>query len=312
MKILKIYFSYLRNEAHYQFLLLVKKLFESYPSVANLVNALLLQFYTLLLLESKLVDAVRASEYTKQLEEADKRLDRTVVGLGIAIDAALRHPDPDIVKAAERLRIRMKAFRGEIERKAYEEESGAVKILVADLQGAYAPQVSKIGVGAYVIEISAAQNAFEQIFLLRSAERVERPQENLKDVRKEIDAVYRQIIERIDAYTVLNGTSVTGGFVKKLNNEIAYFNEHNYHRRTPKNISLATVASIPDYLWDGHPVTPLPIVTDEKGNELVFARDYDLTYHNNDCPGNAFVTLLGKGAWKGKKTVSFNIIENNS
>jgi hypothetical protein len=309
MKILTIHFSYLRNEAHYQFLLLVKKLFEAYPSVASLVNALLLQFYTLLVLESKLVDAVRASEYTKQLKETDKRLDRAVAGLGVAIEAGLRHPNPDIVKAAERIKLRMKAFHGEIVRKAYEEESAAVKILVVDLQGAYAPQVSTLGLNVWVIEIAAAQAAFEQIFLLRSAEHVERPQGRLKDIRKEIDALYRQIMERIDAYTILNGTSVTGVFISKLNNEIAYFNEHNGHRRVRKAINLATVASIPDQLWDGQPVTPLPVVTDEEGNELVFARDYDLTYRNNNCPGNAFVTLHGKGAWKNKKTVSFTITE---
>jgi hypothetical protein len=309
MKILTIHFNYLRNEAHYQFLLLVKKLFETYPSVANLVTALLQQLYTLLTLEGQLVDAVRASEYTKQLEEADRRLDRAVAGLSIAIEAALHYPSPDIVKAAKRLTLRMKSFRGGIERKAYEEESAAVKVLVADLQSAYAPQVSTTGLGILVTEIAAAQAAFEQIFLLRSAEHVARPQGNLKNIRKEMNALYRQIMERIDAYTVLNGTSVTGDFVGRLNDEIAYFNEHNYHHHHPKDISLATVATIPDQPWDGQPVTPLPVVTDADGNLLVFARDYDLTYHKNDRPGNADLTLHGKSAWKGKKTVSFNIIE---
>jgi hypothetical protein len=58
MKILTIRFSYLRNEAHYQFLLLLKKLFETFPSVASIVNALLQQFYPLLTREGALVDAV--------------------------------------------------------------------------------------------------------------------------------------------------------------------------------------------------------------------------------------------------------------
>jgi hypothetical protein len=288
--------------------LLVKKLFESYPTVANLVTALLSQLYALLAIEGKLVDAVHVSEYTRQLEEIDKRLDRAVAGLGLAIDAALRYPDPNAVKAAERLLIRMKSFRGNIERRAYGEESAAVKILVAELQDAYAPQVSTLGLGAWVTEIATEQAAFEQVFLLRSAEHVARPQGNLKDIRRKIEALYRQIIERIDAYTVLNGTSVTGEFINKLNDEITYFNEHNRHRHHTKDISLATVATIPDQSWDGQPVTPLPVVTDEEGNLLVFARDYDLTYHKNDRPGNASVTLRGKGAWKGKKTVSFNIV----
>jgi hypothetical protein len=309
MKIITIHFSYLRNEAHYQFLLLVKKLFESHASVANIVAAQLSQLYALIIVEGKLVDSVRASEYTRQLVDIDRRLDRSVSGLTLAIETALHHPDPNVVKAAERLMLLLKAFRNQIGKKAYEEESGAVKILIADLQGAYAPQVSTLSLGVWVTEIAAAQAAFEQVFLLRSAEYAARPQENLKEVRREIEGVYHQSTERINAYTVMNGTSVTGDFINKLNDEITYFNEHTHHH-VPKDINLATVASIPDQPWDGQPVTPLPVVTDENGNELVFARDYDLTYRNNDRPGNASVTLHGKSAWKGKKTVSFNIIEN--
>jgi hypothetical protein len=43
MKILIIRFGYLRNKAHYQFLLLLKKLFETFSSVATIVSALLQQ-----------------------------------------------------------------------------------------------------------------------------------------------------------------------------------------------------------------------------------------------------------------------------
>jgi hypothetical protein len=297
----------LRNEAHYQFFLLLKKLFGLYSTVASIVSTLLSQLYPLLILEGKLVDAVRASEYMKQRAGIDQRLDRAVAGLQIAILAALHHPDPNCVKAAERLEIRLKAFRGEIERKACEEESAALKILVADLQDAYAPQVRLLALGVWVTEIAAAQALFEQIFLLRNAEHVSQPQEKLKDVRKEIEAVYRLIKERIDAYTVMNGTSVTGTFILRLNEEIAYFNEHNQHHRVPKDIDLATVASIPDQPWENHRVTPLPIVM-YNGHELVFAYDYDVTCLDNDRPGNAYLIIHGKGAWTGKKIISFNII----
>ena len=308
MKILFIKFSYLRNEAHYQFLLLVKKLFEAYPNVANIVSALLAPFYTLLVLEGKLVDAVRGSELSKQLAETDERLDRALVGLNAAVNAGLHHPDPAFVKAAERLKTRLDAFHGEIERKAYEEESAAVKILVADLQGSYAPQVSTLGLGVWVSEIAAAQSLFEQLFLQRSAERAALPQEKLTDVKKQIEAAYRQIIERIDAYTVMNGESVTGVFISRLNDEITYFNEHT-HRRTKKDIDPAVVASIPDQPWENKPVTPMPEATFD-GHELVFTVDYELSYRDNNAPGTASVTLHGKGAFKGKKTVSFNIVSS--
>jgi hypothetical protein len=52
----------------------------------------------------------------------------------------------------------------------------------------------------------------------------------------------------------------------------------------------------------------LPKVTYE-GKELVFTKDYELSYHDNGRPGTAAVIIHGKGAFKGTKTVSFNIIE---
>jgi hypothetical protein len=308
MKIIRITFSYLRNEAHYQFLLLVKKLFETFPSVANIVSALLPAFYALIVLEGKLVDAVRASEYTKQLVEVDSRLDRGLVGFTAAVTAYLHHPDANFVKAAERLMMRIKAFRGEIERKAYEEESGAVKIFVADLQGSYAPQVSQLALGVWVNEIAAAQNLFEQLFLQRSAENAAKPQDKLKEVRKQSDAAYRQIIERIEAYTTMNGESVTGIFISRLNDEITYFMDHSHHH-AKHDIDKVAVASIPDRIYENKPVIVMPVATFD-GRELVFTVDYELSFHDNNAPGTASVTLHGKGAFKGKKTVSFNIIES--
>jgi hypothetical protein len=310
MKISTIKFNYLRNEAHYQFLLLVKKLFETYPAVANIPStAQLTSFYTLLALEGKLVDAVRASEFTKQLAETDERLDRALVGLNAAVNAALHHPDPAFVKAAEQLKIRLNAFRGEIEKKAYEEESAAVKILVADLKDRYKSQVNTLELGVWVTEIAAAQTLFEQIFLQRSAAYAALPQEKLVDVKKDIEAAYRQIMERIDAYTLLRGDAETGEFISRINDEIAYFNEHAHHR-TKTDIDAAVVASIPDQPYEDKPVIVMPEAT-FNGHDLIFTVDYELSYRDNAAPGTASVTLHGKGAFKGKKTVSFNIIRND-
>ncbi|MDR0756641.1 MAG: DUF6261 family protein, partial [Tannerella sp.] len=254
----------------------------------------------------QLVDAVRSSEYTEELAGADRRVDRDLVGINAAVESALHHFDPAVVAAARRIEVRLKSFRGDIEKKAYEEESAAVKILVADLQGAYAPQVATLSLDAWVKELAEAQADFERIFLLRSDQRAEQPKARLRDVRKQIDAVYRQIVEQIDAYTVLHGDDLTGEFVRHLNDEIAYFTEHAHHR-AKTDIDRAVVASIPDRPWEGKPVVLLPDVMYE-GKELVFAKDYELSYRDNDRPGTASITIHGKGKFKGTKTVSFNII----
>jgi hypothetical protein len=305
MKILSIHFNHLRNEAHYQFLLLLQKLFGTYPAVAAIVAGIIAEFNSLLATEGQLVDAVRSSEYTVELKESDERVDRCVVGINSTIKAGLHHFDSTVVAAARKLETVMKAFRGNIESKAYEEESAAVKILITDFQTTYAPQVEKLGLGPWLTELIAAQADFERIFLLRSDQRANKPQEHLKDVRKEIDGVYKKMIEKIDAYTIMNGETDTIAFVKHLNDEITYFNEHS-HRHAKKDIGKAVVESIPDQLFEDEPVIVLPDVSYEE-QKLVFTKDYELSFHENDRPGTASISIHGKGAFKGQKTVSFNI-----
>jgi hypothetical protein len=298
----------LRNEAHYQSQLLTKKLIDETPTIASIVAQLYPQFNNLLELEGTLVDQVRKSEYTAELEAADARLDRVIVSLNRAIDAALHHFDPEVVQAAKILEVRMKSFRGALEKKAYEEESGAVKILVRDLQTTYAEQISFLNFDPWVTEMESAQQDFERLFLLRNDEIADRPHEKLKDVRKEMDIVYRQMVGQIDAYTVLNGDASTEPFVRRLNEEIVYFNDHTHHH-AKKDIAKAVVDRIPDQVYAGKPVVLIPAVFDED-KELVFSHDFELSYKNNNAVGTADVLIHGKGAFKGKKIVSFNIVHD--
>jgi hypothetical protein len=314
MKILTIYFQYLRAEAHYQFLLLLQKLFNIYTPVAAIVADLLPRFNELLALEGKLVDAIRASEYTAELAEADHRVDRDIVGINKIIESGLHHYDPNVAKSARILELRMKSFRGDIEKKTYEEEAAAVKILVADFQTTYAAHIATLALTDWVIELAAAQTEFERLFLLRNTELADRPQERLREVRKEMDAVYRLIVERIDAYNVLHKDDPTClQFVNELNREITYFNEHT-HRPAKKDLSVgdhAVVEPIPTQPYTGKAVTVIPKVhyrEDEKQTvELVFAVDFTVTYKNNTKVGTANLVIHGKGKYKGQKTVTFNI-----
>jgi hypothetical protein len=306
MKINSIDLEHARNEAHYQFLLIDKKLFESYPSVAGIVAPQLANLNALIVIEGQLVDAVKASEYTEKIADADYRRDRAIIGINTIVKSYLHHFDPNLEEAARDVEIRLKAFHSEIEKKSYEEESAAVKILAADLKSKYAQPVAALGLTAWVNELSAAQDAFESFFILRNTEQATKIQERLRDVRKQADAAFRDIAARINAYTLMNGSQVCGVFINELNREIAYFNEHNHHH-AKKNIEKATVASIPEQIYGGEPVIVLPEVFYEE-KKLVFTVDYELSYRDNNAPGTASVVIHGKGAWKGKKTVSFNII----
>jgi hypothetical protein len=308
MKISKIHIEHARNEAHYQFLLTVRKEFEIHSAVAGIVASLLANLNPLIVLEGQMVDAVRASEYTGKIADADHRRDRAVVGINTVVKSYLHHFDPPVVEAAQKIEIRLKAFHGEVEKKSYEEESAAVKILVANLQTAYQPSVAVLNLTAWVNELAAAQAEFDSLFILRNTEQAAKTQKRLRDVRKQEDALYRDIVERINAYTLMNGDQVCGAFINELNREIAYFNGHNHHH-AGKDIDKTTVADVNPQIYGGEPVVVLPEVFYEE-KKLVFTVDYELSYHDNNAPGTASVIIHGKGAYRGKKVISFNIIRN--
>jgi hypothetical protein len=152
MKILKLHFTNQRNEAHLQFLFLVRRLLDRHAEVIVIVSDLLPEFYEGIDLKARLVDAVKGSVYTEELADADRRVDRAIVGINSTVNAALHHPNEAIERAAKAIAILLKAFRGSIEKKSYEEEQAAVKILVNDLQTTYAQQVATIGMGEWVVE----------------------------------------------------------------------------------------------------------------------------------------------------------------
>jgi hypothetical protein len=72
------------------------------------------------------------------------------------------------------------------------------------------------------------------------------------------------------------------------------------------------VAPIPIQLHTGSPVTPLPRAIYDNGSEgveLVFSRDFSVTYRNNVAIGEAILILHGKGRYTGQHVVTFHIVE---
>jgi hypothetical protein len=312
-KIKNIWFNYLRNEAHYEFLWIFRHLLDEFPIVKALVAILYEAFIALLALEKKLLDAARASALTQQLADADHRVDRAVSGIKATINAARYALDARVAEAARVLYIRLREF-GNIKGKAYEEESAAVEVLLSDLSTTYAPQAALVGLGDWITELTEAEAAFTQLYLQRGDETALRPQERMVDVHHEIEAIYRKMTTLIEASAITSATpEAYDEFINKLNVQVAYFNEHNHHHAR-KDIGAGdhtVVEPIDTQVFTGKAITPLPKAryreNDKPEVELVFAKDFSVTYKNNVDVGTAEVTLHGKGAYKGQKTVTFNI-----
>jgi hypothetical protein len=306
-KIQTVKLGKMRGELHLKFLTTFRHMLEENPEIKEyILPALWYTYNSFLELETKLVDAARASSLTKQLEEADAHVDRDIVGINAVISAALHHFNPDVVRAAGELQLRLKAF-GRIDSKSYEEESMAVTLLLGDLTSNFSLQVELLGLQDWVDDLTAANAEFDSLFEQRNTELADRPSEKLVDVRKKIDGFYHGIIDRLEAVVVLEPSSEKNEFVRKLNEEIRYFNDHVHH---PTRISLkhATVDPIDPQPWTGgQPVTPIPAVRMED-RRLGFARDFTVDYRDNEERGTATIIIRGRGKYIGQREATFNIV----
>lgn len=78
-----------------------------------------------------------------------------------------------------------------------------------------------------------------------------------------------------------------------------------------RNISDAEVKNIPSQVLGENPCTPA-VTVKYNGKTLEEGKDYTLTYKDNSKAGTASVTVRGKGNFKGKMTVQFEIKEGDT
>jgi hypothetical protein len=311
-KISGSHFNYYRNEAHYEFFVVFKGKVIVFSAVMALVQTLFPEFDEFLDKEGKLVDAQKKNPFTALIVEADNLNDRLILGIRETVSGAMRHYDPDIAAAAVRLNERLKDF-GKIEKKSYEEEAGAISILIADFQNPpLANDAATVGIHGWIVQLVISLDNFKNLLAQRNNSIAPNlPKENLKTVRSRIEKVYHRMTARINAAAELDETGMYETFIQQMNAEIRYFNEHT-HRSSKKDLAEkdhTTIENVGAQQYTGKAITPVPVVIyREEGKlpaTLTFTEDFTITYKNNINPGMAEIIVRGKGRYKGKISTTF-------
>jgi hypothetical protein len=235
MKISRIYLEKLRNEAHYQFFFAFIALVSKYLFIKEKALELFELLQQLFTREDEVVDYIRKSDYTAKIADADRRLDRVIIGFGEIVEGACHHFNPQTVDAAQSLKNLLKTY-GNIIKKNYDEELAAVTNLLQDLDGTYREKVDAVdGLPGWVQEIRAANDALATLLELRNTEKAAKPQERMAGVRREIDVVYRNLIARIEALALVEGEANYVAFVNELNALVERFNRIRPHKTEKKD-----------------------------------------------------------------------------
>jgi hypothetical protein len=125
--------------------------------------------------------------------------------------------------AAKRLKVVFDTY-GNLAQKPLNEETSSVYNLVQDLVNTYQNEVQLTHLDEWITELEAANNAFEQLVKDRYEEGAVKTDLVMKTVRTQVDAVYKNICDRINACAFLEDgdTSESGTLLLSF---IKYFNQ---------------------------------------------------------------------------------------
>ncbi len=226
MRIKGLKLTQLRNLAHFEFHTEVKQLVtKQTPEKLNIVEAFD-TYCTLLAKEEEGLEVIRKHKLTDEITELDEKRDVVFSSLVSNIRSLKHHFDTNIQENAKDL-IRVLDNYGNLTRESYNEETAGLYKFSEELLNNYASQLTVCNLTDWVNHLKTLNEQFQTLMLTRNDNLTEKEPIHMRSVRKEVDAVYHLIAQRVEASALLNGENDYKDFVNELNGRIAYYQEHN-------------------------------------------------------------------------------------
>ncbi len=216
MKIKKVKLSHLRNEELFQFFTEFKTLIEEQTPESMSITEEYCKFLELYGNVDNVLEQIRKSRYTEEIAQADVERDTTFSGFRDVVKGMQSHFVTDKSKAAANLMIVFNQY-GNIAKKNYSEATASIHNFLQEMRGKFAPDVEILGLQEWVEQLDENNQEFSTLMLQRNEEQSEKNSLKMKDLRKEIEACYADIIIRIEAVTILQSDHTLTDVVNKLN-----------------------------------------------------------------------------------------------
>ncbi|MFT3753519.1 MAG: photosystem II biogenesis protein Psp29 [Paludibacter sp.] len=230
MKIREFALSRLRNEEHFQFFTSFRDLVLIFTAAALKIELLFNLFLAAYANELESLNIIRKNVISDDLIEADDDRDNVFRGLCDAVKSALNHFNADVRTAAKRLQVVLDTY-GNLAAKNYDAETGSLNSLINDLTSTYAADVAAVGLVDWVTELAAKNKAYDDLKNQRYSDEAAKTSLRMKQERVKTDALYRQLVERINALMVVEGEAGYAGFVGELNERIQGYENTIANRR---------------------------------------------------------------------------------
>jgi hypothetical protein len=227
MKLGNIKSYLLSNALHLQFVIAVMNLIKKFVHVLSKITAQSEILQVSIDKEDLCYKVIRKSDLSAEKEECDQARDTIITGVKDAVKSSLRHFDAGIRAAAQRIQIVLDTYDNPVSlaKLSYDAETVAVNNLLQEFDGKYAADVQITGLTAWVEELRRLNKKFEQLADAYNEQQAEKPSARLKDVRKETDKAYQDIITVINGLIIMEGEVNYAPFVNELNTLIKHYND---------------------------------------------------------------------------------------
>jgi hypothetical protein len=309
--IVRFRYENLRNEAHVEFHTTVNALFLKFDPGTLGIGQLYVVYQPLLAEEIAALDIIRRSGLTPEIAEEDHKRDSLYRGFADSVKSFLHHYDPAKQEAAKKVEIVLERY-GNIAAKSIDEETAAIEDLYRELlKQDNRPSLIALGLGEWLEQLVQTSRRLEKLMMERYDEAAKRPNVHMQNIRKEVDKVFRSILDLLESLVRVKGAGTNREFISELNVVMERYKDilaQEAGRRHPvKDLSVGdhcVVEPIDVQQYTGKAVVPIPkVYYREEGKptvELTFAEDFSVTYKNNTDVGTADVTIHGIGNYKGQ------------
>ncbi len=219
MKVRNMALSRLNNEEHCQFHTEFEELVTGYTPETLNVTEDYAAYLPVLSTEKEVLNILVTSAFTNEKEDADRYRDSIARGITNLVKSATKHFNPEVRKAASRIQIVLDEY-GNIMKRSYVEETAAVSSLTSRLESDYADDVALVGLAPWITELKAANQGFQDVEKQQNDEEIAKGIWRMKEIRVEVDAAYRKLVDRINASIIINGEELYVDFVNEVNQRI--------------------------------------------------------------------------------------------
>jgi hypothetical protein len=255
----------------------------------------------------KLLNRNRASELTPQIVELDKTRDAAFDEIKRTVKTAQKSSVPATKAAANALMEVLHPF-WNISAEPLASQTAQISLFLGRINGSAGSAVSTLGLTTVLTTLANANNSLKTLYNERFDEMSALEGPSASDVASDVVAAYDDFCTSVEVTLSALPTATLQLVFDDMNGV-----RRKYISKVPVPLTdkRTSTAPIPAQVRTGRHLTPLPRVfyqDDTELHELVFARDFTVTYRNNVEVGEAKLFVHGKGKYTGTYDTTFHIV----